>query len=171
MILWPWHMSLINNRHLPLIVVINCTMLYDRGAFWFSLYPAYNVSCHVFLLCDNTTLTFNHRLWKTIRIFLSSCWSIVPSCMIVEQMVQYVSSLKFILPRFPTMWKFNLDLWPTILNNKMRLPRIMVINCTELYDPGAYRSLYPDYNVFVQYDSTTVTFDQRPWKRIGIFLS
>ena len=50
----------------------------------FILYPAYNV----FLLRDNTTLTFDLRPWKTIGIFLASCWSNVPSCKILELTVR-----------------------------------------------------------------------------------
>ena len=76
----------------------------------FILYPAYNV----FLLCDNTTLTFDQRPWKRISIFLSSWWSIVPSSMIMELTDHCVSSLQ----QFPTMWQmtltFDLGLWNTI---------------------------------------------------------
>ena len=175
-------------------------------------------------------------------------------------MVQSVSCLQDILSLFPTMWKYDLDLWPPALQNFKHLPLIMVINCIKLYDPGAYGSfsilpttfsyygtirpwpltsdlenlsscyqvvwswswrfiLYPAYNVFLYViirpwplttnlekqlsssshhvdqlhqvvwswslrfilspaynvfllcDNTTLTFDQRPWKRISIFLS
>ena len=52
-----------------------------------------SVSClecnfHVFLLCDNTTLTFHFRPWKTIGNFLTSCWSNISSCEILEQTVR-----------------------------------------------------------------------------------
>ena len=78
------------------------------------MYPAYNVSCHIFILCDNTTLSFDHRPWKTLGIFLLSWWSIVPSCMILELMVHSVSCLQ----RFPTMWQYDLDLWLLTLKKK-----------------------------------------------------
>ena len=91
-------------------------------------------------LSDNTTLTFDHRRWKSRGIFIFSCWSIVPSCKIMEVMVQSVSSLQCVLPRFPTMWQYNLDLWPTILKIDNLLSSIIVINCIKLFDPGAYCS-------------------------------
>ena len=79
-------------------------------SFRFSLYIAYNL----FLLCDNTTLTFDHRPWKTIGIFLSSWLSIVLSCMILELTVNSVSCLQC----FPTMWQYDLDLWPSTLKKQ-----------------------------------------------------
>ena len=74
--------------------------------------------------------------WISIGIFLLSWWSVVPSCNIMKLSVQSVSWLQ----RFPTMWQYNLDLWPLILKNNTHLPLIMVINCTKLYDHGAYGS-------------------------------
>ena len=164
--LLPLPLTLNNNiRHLSLIMVINCTKLWGSWSFRFSLYPAYNVSCHVFLLhvcdnttlsfdlrpwksksiflsswksilhqvvwswnlwfilypaislCDNMTLTFNHRPWKTIGIILWLFWSNVPSFKILEQMIQSVSCLQCILSCFPTMWQYDLDLWPPTLKN------------------------------------------------------
>ena len=49
----------------------------------------HSVSClQRFPLCNNTTLTFDHRPWKTIGIFLSPCLSNVRSCKILELTVQ-----------------------------------------------------------------------------------
>ena len=123
MILWPWPLTLNNNRHLPLnIMVINILYQVVRSwSFRFSLYPAYNVR------------SFDLQPWKT-------CWSIVPSCKILELMVQFVSCLQCILPRFPAMWQYDLDLWPPTLKNNSRLPLIMIINCTKFYDPEAHGS-------------------------------
>ena len=130
-------------------------------SFRFSLYSVYNVSCHVFLLwdyttltfdlrpwkrgillswnplsqlldpvtngsvcilptiytcilprflpCDNTTLTFELRPWKTRGNLLSSCLSIVSSCLILELTVHSV----FCLQSFPTLWQYDLDFWPS----------------------------------------------------------
>ena len=79
--MWQYHLELCpptlkNTRHLPLIMLINCTKLYD---------PAL--------------------------------------------MVQSVSCLQCILPRFPTMWQYNLYLGPLILKNNRYFPLNMVINC------------------------------------------
>ena len=103
--------------------------------FRFSL-SVYNVSCKVFLPWNKTTLNFDLRPSKTIEHLFSSWWSIVPSCMILELMLHSVSCLQ----RFPTMWQYNLDHWPPILKNDRHLPLFTVINCTMLYDPGAYGS-------------------------------
>ena len=52
-------LTLNNNMHLPLIMVISCIKALRSWSFQLGLYPAYNVSYHVFLPCDNTTLSFN----------------------------------------------------------------------------------------------------------------
>ena len=53
--------------------------------------------------------------WKTISFFLSSFWSIVTSCMIMELRVHFVSCLQ----RFPTLWQYHLDLSsPTLKNDR-----------------------------------------------------
>ena len=122
-------------------MVINCTK--------FSLYLAYSVSRHAFLLCDNTTLSFDLRPWKSISIFLSFRWSILPSWL----MVHSVSWL-----RFTIMWQYELDLSPlkqeaTVIWHKycqygvkcysinqsinQSVKPLMVFNCTKLYDPGS----------------------------------
>ena len=72
------------------------------------------------------------RSWKTIGIFLSSWWLIVPSCMILELTVHSVSCLQC----FPSMWQYDLDLWPPILKNYRHLPLIMLIKwCFDLQGP------------------------------------
>ena len=89
----PWPMIFKNNRHLPLIMVINWS--------WIILYPAYNI----FLLCDILTFNFDHRPWKTIGFFFSSCWWNVQSCKILELIRR-----QCILPHFPTIWPLTSDL-------------------------------------------------------------
>ena len=79
--------------------MINCTK--------FNLNPSNSVCCHVFLLCDNATLRFDLRPWKSLSVFLSSWWSISPSCVILDLMVHSV----FCLQRFLTMWQYDLNLW------------------------------------------------------------
>ena len=64
---------------------------------------------NVFLICDYTNLTFDHRPWNKIGIFLSSCWSTVPNCMILELIVQSVSCHVFLLYVKTTL---NFDLRP-----------------------------------------------------------
>ena len=73
----------------------------------------------------------------------------------MELMVQPVSCLQCILSRFPTMWRYNLDLWPSTLKNDRHLPLFTVINCTKLYDPGAngWFSILPTtFSYYVKYD-------------------
>ena len=60
--------------------------------------------------------------WITIGIFLS-CWS---SCNILEISVQSVSCLQRILLRFPTMWQYDIELWPPTLKNDKHIPLIIV---------------------------------------------
>ena len=127
MIIWSWPPTLNNNRPSSSYHGDQLYQVVRSWGLWFSLYSAYNV----FLLRDKTT--FDQQLWKTIIIFLSSWWSIVPSCMIMELKVHSVSCLQY----YPTMWQYDLDRWPTTLKNNWHLPLNMVINCTKLYDPGA----------------------------------
>ena len=75
------------------------------------------------------------------------------------------SCLQRILPRFPTLWQYNFDLWPLILKNKRHFPLIMVNTCRKEYDPGAYGSFCILPTTF----SYNVTI--RPWQTISIFLS
>ena len=79
-------------------------------------------------------------LWPWIRIciFLLSWWHIVSFYKILELLIQSVSCLQHILSCFPTMWQFDLDLWPPTIKITKLLPLIMVINCTKLYDSGAW---------------------------------
>ena len=73
---------------------------------------------------------------KNNRHFLSSCRSNVPPCKILDKMVQYVSCLQCIPPRF-IIWQYDLDLWPPTSINNRHPPHFMVINSTKLRDPGA----------------------------------
>ena len=74
-------------------------------------------------------------------------------------MVQSVSCLQRILSRFPTtcMWQYDLELRSPTLKNDKYHPFIMMINCTDLYDPGAYGSFCILPTIFFYY--VTV----RPW--------
>ena len=124
-------------NHLSLIVMIilpSCRIL-ELMDKWWSLYSAYNVSCHVFLLCDNSTFSLGPGSWKTKDISLLSLWSIVPCCIFLEPTVHFSSCLQRILLRFPTFWQYVvLELWPPTLKNYKHISLITVINCTKLYD-------------------------------------
>ena len=124
--LWPWKkISILHSSWLS--VVQSCKIL----DIMVQSHPAYNV----FLLCDNTTLTSDP--WpSTIDIFLSLYWSIVSSCKILELTLHSESCLQ----HFPTTMYVTKRLWPLTLKNDRHLSLIMVINCTKLYDPGAYGS-------------------------------
>ena len=91
-----------------------------------------SVSC---LQCFSTMCQYHLDLWpwKTTVIIHSSWWSIA-SCKILEITLHSVSCLH----HFPTMWQE--DLWPLTSLKKRHIPLVMVINCTKLYDPGAYSS-------------------------------
>ena len=86
--------------------------------------------------------------WITLVIFLFSWWS-------VNQVVrfcfkaQFVSCLQRIQSRFLTMWQYQ------------HLPLIMVINYTNLCDPGAYSSLciLPTLSYYVTIQLWPVTTD------------
>ena len=101
---------------------------------------------------------YDLRPWKTIGVFLLSWWSIVPSCKILELMVQSVSCLQRILSRFHTMWQYNcnLDIWPL----SFKTNKHFVSSWWSIYQVIWFWSLwfilYPAYNV-----SFYVTI--RPW--------
>ena len=94
-----------------------------KGIFllWWSILPScmileltvHSISC---LLCDKTTLTFDHRLWNSICIILSSCWSYVPSCKIPELTIWHTSPEQT-------------DRWITLYHNTSR-QRQAYKNCT-----------------------------------------
>ena len=86
----------------------------------------------------------------------------------VDQLYQVVRSWTngsvFILPTmypatFSTYVTLTFDLRPW--KNIMHLFLTILINCSRLYDPGAY--------IFLLSDNTTLTFDLQPCKTIGIF--
>ena len=77
-------------------------------SFQFSLYRAYTVSCHIFLLCDNTTLNFELRPWKTIG------WSIDSGTNGSFCILLTISYYVTIRP------------WPLNLKNNSLLPLIML---------------------------------------------
>ena len=146
-------------------MVINYTKLYDPGAYGSVLYSClqrFPTKWHYDLdlwppTLKNNKASSSHHSNQLYQVVWS--WSIT---------VRSVSRLQ----RFLNTWHYELDLWPTTLKNNRDLPLTMVINYTKLYDPGTYGSFcIPAYNVFLLSDTTTLTFDLRPWKTIGIFLS
>ena len=73
---WPLTPTLINNKqYLTLIIVINCTKLYDPGSYGSVCIPP----TMVFFLPWPWPLT----LLENQSIFFSPCWSNVPSCKIL----------------------------------------------------------------------------------------
>ena len=97
-------LSMWQYQHLPLIMVINCTKLYDPGVYSsLCILPTFSYYVTIRPWPLTTDL-----LW-TLDIF-PSCWSIVPSCKILEIMVQFVSCLQSILSCFPAMWQYDLDI-------------------------------------------------------------
>jgi hypothetical protein len=75
-----------NKRVLPLIIAINCTKLYDPGAYG-----------SVYILPTKFSYYIMPRLWpwKTIGFFfLSWWWLITPSYMVLEVTIRYLSCLQ-----------------------------------------------------------------------------
>ena len=137
-----WSPTLVNNKYLTLIIVINCTKMFDPGSHsstcilptmffyyvtispwplttdlekeWTSISQYADQLYQVVRSCTYTSFCilpttfsslwqYDHFLWsltlKTLSIFLSSWWSIVPSCMILKLTVLSVSRLQC----FPTL--------------------------------------------------------------------
>ena len=90
--------------------------------------------------------------------------------MCIRDRVQSVSCLQCILPRFANLWQYDLDLWPST-----QIPQGNFYDGDQSYQVVWSWSLrfilYPAYNVLLLCDKMTLTFDLRPEKTIGIFLS
>ena len=115
-----------NNRHLPLIMVITCTMLYDPWSYGsFCILPSFLTMRHFDLQLWPPTLKNNRHL---PLIMLMKCKLQDPG----------INDSVCILPTmYPATFSYlTFDIW---LENR-HLPLIMVINCIKLHVPGAYGS-------------------------------
>ena len=119
---------------------------------WFILYSAYNI----FFLCDILTFNFDHRPWKTLSFFFSSCWWNVQSCKILELM--HSATFSYFLTFDIRPWKsisIFLSSWRSIVLSCMFLElTVHSVSCIRFPTMWQY----------------TLTFDLQPWKTIGIFL-
>jgi hypothetical protein len=124
----------------------------------------WSISC---LLGFNTKWCCNLSLWQAIHCFLSSLWSCITSCTILELTVWSLSCLQV----FSTKHCYGLNLCPLTLRTNRVLPLMMVIKYTKLYDPGDYGSVSILPTRFFYLVMIRLTFDLWPWKTIRFLLS
>ena len=123
-----WPPTLKNNRHFPFIMLNNWTKLCDPGAyesFW--ILPATVFTMWQYNLDLSSTTLKNYR-----HIPFRHADQLYKGCKIVELKVQSVFYLQCILPHFPCMSQYDLDLLPQILKNNRHLSLIMLIKCKKL---------------------------------------
>jgi hypothetical protein len=108
----PWPLTLKNNRVPPLMIMMNCTKLYDPEV----KHTVRSLSC---LQGFSTKRCYSLDLWPwKIRFLLSWWWSIVPTCKWCYDLDLWPwKTIGFILSWcwsiVPTCkWCYGLDLWP-----------------------------------------------------------
>jgi hypothetical protein len=143
--LWPWPLTLKNNRVLPLMMVINCTRLYDPGAY----------SLVVILLTRFSPSKKYYDLWaltlkNNMVLPVMMVVYVIPSCMILELTIWSLSVL-------PTRYCYDLDLglknnWVLPLRWSSIIPSCMTWNLCST-------SIGPAYKVFLLSNAMILILD------------